>query len=101
LIREDVFYVEFVPRNHKMVQKGVLVPRVEAQSNTSTVTLRVVRGDEKGNLTSETVKYGYQSQGTQTRERLRCQGPATYTRDRHGLSSERAPQKKKTVIVKQ
>jgi hypothetical protein len=32
--------------------------RVEAGSNTSTVTLRVVRGDEKGSLTSETVNYG-------------------------------------------
>jgi hypothetical protein len=31
---------------------------VEASSNTSTVTLRVVGGDEKGSLKSETVKYG-------------------------------------------
>jgi hypothetical protein len=31
---------------------------VEAGSNTSTVTLRVVGGDEKGSLESETVKYG-------------------------------------------
>jgi hypothetical protein len=31
---------------------------VEAGSNTSTVTLRVVGGDEKGSLKSETVKYG-------------------------------------------
>jgi hypothetical protein len=32
--------------------------RVEEGSNTSTVTLRVVGGDEKGSLKSETVKYG-------------------------------------------
>jgi hypothetical protein len=32
--------------------------RVEAGSNTSTVTLRVVGGDEKGSLETETVKYG-------------------------------------------
>jgi hypothetical protein len=32
--------------------------KVEAGSNTSTVTLRVVRGDEKGSLKTETVKYG-------------------------------------------
>jgi hypothetical protein len=32
--------------------------RVEAGSNTSTVALRVVGGDEKGSLKSETVKYG-------------------------------------------
>jgi hypothetical protein len=33
------------------------VTRVEAGSNTSTVTLRVVGGDEKGSLKSETVRY--------------------------------------------
>jgi hypothetical protein len=30
---------------------------MEEGSNTSTVSLRVVRGDEKGSLQSETVKY--------------------------------------------
>jgi hypothetical protein len=35
-----------------------LLSRVEAGSNTSTVTLRVVGGDEKGSLKSETIKYG-------------------------------------------
>jgi hypothetical protein len=44
---------------------------VEAGSNTSTVTLRVVEGDEKGSLESETGKYGLEFQGTRTRERLR------------------------------
>jgi hypothetical protein len=39
------------------------IPRVEAGSNTSTVTLRVVGGDEKGSLTSETVKYGREPKG--------------------------------------
>jgi hypothetical protein len=34
--------------------------RVEAGSNTSTVTLRVLGGDEKGSLKSETVKYGHE-----------------------------------------
>jgi hypothetical protein len=34
------------------------------------VTLRIVGGDEKGSLKSETVKYGHESQGTRTRERL-------------------------------
>jgi hypothetical protein len=48
---------------------------VEAGSNTSTVTLRVVGGDEKGSLKSETVKYGRESQGTRIRERLRWRGP--------------------------
>jgi hypothetical protein len=41
---------------------------VEAGSNTSTVTLRVVGGDEKGSLKSETVKYGHESQGTAERQ---------------------------------
>jgi hypothetical protein len=39
---------------------------VEAGSNTSTMTLRVVGGDEKESLKSETVKYGRESQGTRT-----------------------------------
>jgi hypothetical protein len=75
--------------------------RVEAGSNTSTVTLRVVGGDEKESLKSETVKYGLKSQGTWTRERLRWQGPAAHTKERPDLSSERAPYKNKTVIVTQ
>jgi hypothetical protein len=44
------------------------VTRVEAGSNTSTVTLRVVGGDEKGSLESETVQYGNESYGTRTRK---------------------------------
>jgi hypothetical protein len=62
---------------------------------TSTVTLRVVGGDEKGSLKSETVKYGLKSKGTRTRERLRWQGPAAHTKDRPDLSSEGAPYKNK------
>jgi hypothetical protein len=74
--------------------------RVEAGSNTSTVTLLVVGGDEKGSLKSETVKYGRKSQGTKTRERLRWQGPAAHIQDRPVLSSERAPHGIKNVIVR-
>jgi hypothetical protein len=40
--------------------------RVEAESNTSNVALRVVRGDKKGSLESETVNYGRKSHGTRT-----------------------------------
>jgi hypothetical protein len=72
------------------------VPRVEAGSNTSTVTLRVVGGDEKGNLESETVKYGHESYGT-----LRWRGPAAIVNDRPVLSSERAPQINKPATVRQ
>jgi hypothetical protein len=42
--------------------------RVGAGSNTSTVALRVVGGDKKGSLESETVNYGRESHGTRTRE---------------------------------
>jgi hypothetical protein len=74
---------------------------VEAGSNTSTVTLRVIGGDERGSLKSETVKYGHVSQGTRTREKLPWRGPAAYTKDRPFLSSERAPHKSKTITVKE
>jgi hypothetical protein len=70
-------------------------------SNNSTVTLRVVEGDEKGSLKSETVKYGHESKGIRTRKRLRWLGPAAYTKDRPILSLERASHKNKTVTVKE
>jgi hypothetical protein len=59
------------------------------------------RKRRKGSLKSETVKYGRESQGTRTRERLRWQGPAACTNDRPVLLSERAPHKNKPVTVKQ
>jgi hypothetical protein len=74
---------------------------VEAGSNTSTVTLRVVGGDEKGSLKSETVKDGRRSHGTRTRKKLRWQGPAAHTKDRPVLSSVRAPHGNKNVTVNQ
>jgi hypothetical protein len=43
-------------------------PRVEAGSNTSTVTLRVVGGDENGSLESEAVKYGHEFYRTRTQK---------------------------------
>jgi hypothetical protein len=85
----------------KTIGATKLVTRVEARSNTSTVSLRVVGGDEKGSLKTERVKYGRESQGTRTRERLRWRRPVTYIKDRPDLSSERAPHKNKTVTVKQ
>jgi hypothetical protein len=65
------------------------------------VTLRVVGGEEKGSLKSETVKYGRELQGTRSREKLRWQGPAAYTKDRPFFSSERMPHRNKTVTVEQ
>jgi hypothetical protein len=58
-----------VPRLHNPSYKyNSSDTRVEAASNTSTVTLRVVGGDEMGSLKSETVKYGHESQGARNRE---------------------------------
>jgi hypothetical protein len=74
---------------------------VEAWPNTSTVSLRVVKGDEKGSLNSETVKYDLDSQGSRGGERLQWQGSAAYTEDRPVLSSERAPHTGQNVTVKE
>jgi hypothetical protein len=68
LLLETVFSI----RSVKVVIKKIigatkLVACVEAGSNTSTVTLRVVGGDEKRIIESETVKYGRESNGTRTR----------------------------------
>jgi hypothetical protein len=80
-IEGGVFYViRFEAISCYQVQFSWCLTRVEAGSNTSTVTLRVVGGDEKGSLKSETVKDGHESEGTRTRERLRWQGPAAYTK---------------------
>jgi hypothetical protein len=49
-----LFSVRSVPKSYKRRQSEKAA--VEAGSNTSTVTLRVVGGDEKGSLKSETVK---------------------------------------------
>jgi hypothetical protein len=84
-----------------VILKAVSTTHVEVGSNTSTVTLRVVGGDEKGSLKSETVKYDHESQGTGTQERLRWRGPAAYTKDRPNPSSERAPHKNKTITAKE
>jgi hypothetical protein len=72
---------------------------MEAGSNTSTVTLRVVGGDKKGSLESETVKDGRESHGTRTLEWLRWRGPTTIVNDRPVLSSERAPHINKPATV--
>jgi hypothetical protein len=99
---EAVFSVGFTLSLYNVATSQAAVSQlthVEAGSNTSTVTLRVVAGDEKGSLKSETVKYSREPQGTRTRERLHWQGPAAYTKDRPVLSSERAPHINKPATV--
>jgi hypothetical protein len=94
--------------------------------NTSTVALRVVRGDGKGtqcpgvylvhpvpggykyrNLAHQvhgvsrigTIKYNLEFRGTQTRAGLLCRGPAAIVYYRPVLSSERALQSNKPATV--
>jgi hypothetical protein len=82
---ETVFSVRSVPRlsnEDHAIRLHVWLTRAEAGSNTSTVTLRVVGGDEKRSLKSGTVRYSHESQGTRIREKLRWRGPAAYKKDR-------------------
>jgi hypothetical protein len=73
---------------------------VEAGSNSSTVTLRVVGGDEKGSLKSENIKYGRESKGLgaekdcvgKTQQHIQKTDPSIRQRGR--------PTKNKTVTVK-
>jgi hypothetical protein len=67
--------------------------RVEAGSNTSTVTLRVVGGNEKESLKSETVKYGSRVPSDSDLRNIML------ARARPVLLSERALQNNKTVTV--
>jgi hypothetical protein len=64
---------------------------VDAGLNTSTIALRVIGGNKKGSLESETVKYDQESHRTWTRKWLCWKGPAAVVNDRPILSSERAP----------
>jgi hypothetical protein len=62
-----VFPVSYEMTSYILFRRNsVFNPRVEAGSNTSTVALRVVGGDEKGSLESEAVKYSHESNGTRT-----------------------------------
>jgi hypothetical protein len=82
-----------VPRLHNKIPSGdPVLTRVEAASNTSTVTLRVVGGDKKGSLKSETVKYGRKSQGTRTEKTALARASGTYKRQTRPLVREGAPQ---------
>jgi hypothetical protein len=84
MLLETVFYTRSVQRGYK---EDSYDSRVETESNTPTVTLRVVGGDEKGSLESETVKYGHESNGTRTQEWLRWRGSLAIVNDTPVLSS--------------
>jgi hypothetical protein len=74
--------------------------RVEAGSNTSTVTLRLVGGDEKKSLKTETVKYGCESKGLGPEKDCAGEDQQHIQIQNRPLVREGAPQNK-TVIVKQ
>jgi hypothetical protein len=80
------------PRQENARNKRMSIARQQSCKRAFlTVTLRVVGGDEKGSLKSETVKYGYESKGARIQETLRWRVPAACTKDRPVLSSERTP----------
>jgi hypothetical protein len=64
------FYILLRSNSHTFVEAGL---------NTSTMTLRVVGGDETGSLKSETVKYGLETKGLRTQDGLHWWGPVAYT----------------------
>jgi hypothetical protein len=64
----DVFFAVHTEFIYRETMGEIHTFRVEAGSNTSTVALRVVGGDEKRSLEPETVKYCCESHGTRTRE---------------------------------
>jgi hypothetical protein len=104
-----VAYIRFsLASKREFIREFNSIIRVEAGSNTSTVTLRVVGGDEKGSLKSETVKYGRASQGTRTPEWMRWLYPAatvnhkplhTSDRERPTSTNPQLPDGNKNVFV--
>jgi hypothetical protein len=67
----------------------------------SPVTLRVVGGDEKGSLKSETVKYGRESQGTRTRENCSGKGQQHVQKTDPSSRQRGCRIKNKTITVEQ
>jgi hypothetical protein len=74
---------------------------VEVGSNTSTVSLRVVVDDEKGNLKSERVNMVTSPKGLGPEKTTLAKARAACTKDRPVLSSRRTTYKNKTVAVKE
>jgi hypothetical protein len=72
-----------------LVSSDVTIKAFSRMSDPGFIRLR----SRSFSLKYETVKYGHESQGNRTRERLHWRGPAAYIKDRPILSSERAPQK--------
>jgi hypothetical protein len=82
-LQANVSHCRFLPHafrviidHNRIIRRYILIKletvslksRVEAGSNPTTVARRVVGGDEKGSLESETLKYGGESHGSRARE---------------------------------
>jgi hypothetical protein len=72
------------------VTRAVSCRIVEAVSNATTVTLRIVVGDKNGSLKSETVKYGPQSKGLGPKKDW-ARASSTYKRQTRPLTRGRPP----------
>jgi hypothetical protein len=100
VLLETVFSTRSVHRGYKdNWSKNISVlPCGDRGRKPPRVTLRVVRGGEKGSLESDTVKYGHEFHGTRTRKWLRWRRPGAFVNDRPVLSSERAPHIKSATV---
>jgi hypothetical protein len=88
---ETMFSARSVQRGYKVDNWGDPAnTHVEAGSNTSTVTVRVVGGDEKGSLKSETVKYDQASQGLAPEKDYAGEASSIYRRQNNPLVREGA-----------
>jgi hypothetical protein len=97
---DKVFSTESAKDHLKEMQTQIGTDsHVEAGSNTSTVTLRVIGGDKKWSLESERVKYGHKSNETRTWQWLHWQGSAAIVNNIPVLLSERMPHIKKPATV--
>jgi hypothetical protein len=74
--------------------------RVEAGSNTSTVTLRVVGGDEKGSLEFETVKFWPENDCTgEGKQQLQTTAPYSRQKNRPKSTNPQLSESNKNLVV--
>jgi hypothetical protein len=93
---QAVFSVWSVPRGYKRTESEDMKKHthVEAGSNTSTVTPRVVGGDDKGSLKSETVKmWSRVPRDSDLRKTTLARVSSIYKRHSRHLVREGTPQK--------
>jgi hypothetical protein len=89
-----------ITRRTEMAVEGYDI-HVEVGSNTSTVTLRVVGGDEKGSLKSETVNVVARTKGLGPEKDCASKGQQHVQKTDPSSRQRGRPTKNKTVTVKQ